>query len=180
MNRPRSGRLARFKPLLILPVVLLLSASFQNRGIALELPAVPDEKPAFIGPLSSGRLTRGFEQSINPFTHKPEFHHGLDIAAPLGTNVWAVCDGVVILSDSSQGYGNQIYIGHAHGFRSYYSHLLNRLVSTDQKVKAGDIIGQVGNSGKSTASHLHFELQHKNIPVDPAEEIDISVYQQKK
>ncbi len=180
LNKARSKNKSLFKILFIIPVLILLLTIFHVPGTALEVPSINNTISVFHPPLHSGRLTVGFEEMINPFTKKAVFHKGWDIAAPQGTKIYACQSGTVVEADSVKGYGNRIVINHSQGYTTLYSHLLKIMVSKKQVVKIGEIIGLVGNTGLSTAPHLHFELQLNKKVIDPGEKLDISVYSNKQ
>ena len=94
-------------------------------------------------------------------------HTGLDIAAPEGTDVYAPLDGKVLLSEEFFYRGNIIYIDHGNGLVSSFSHLQKSLVKKNSKVKAGDLIGKVGKTGRVTGPHLHWEVSILGTTVDP-------------
>lgn len=94
-------------------------------------------------------------------------HTGLDIAAPEGTDVYAPLDGLVLLSEEFFYRGNIIYIDHGNGLISSFSHLQKSLVKKNRKVKAGDLIGKVGKTGRVTGPHLHWEVSILGTTVDP-------------
>jgi murein DD-endopeptidase MepM/ murein hydrolase activator NlpD len=105
-----------------------------------------------------GYLSAGFGNRVDPFTGQLDFHPGLDISTPIGTKVEAPADGVVVSCGDKGGYGNAIVINHKYGVVTRYAHLSGFNVKPGQRVKRGDVIGFVGNSGKSTAPHLHYEV----------------------
>ena len=105
-----------------------------------------------------GYLSAGFGNRVDPFTGQLDFHPGLDISTPIGTKVEAPADGVVVSCGDKGGYGNAIVIDHKYGIVTRYAHLSGFNVKPGQRVKRGDVIGFVGNSGKSTAPHLHYEV----------------------
>ena len=126
-----------------------------------------------IQPISNEELTRmasGFGTRIDPIYKTKKFHYGMDFAAPIGTPVYATGDGQVDKikkSRSKRDYGNCILINHGYDYESFYAHLDKVLVSKGQKVKRGDLIGYVGNTGKSTAPHLHYEVRYKKEKINP-------------
>jgi len=126
--------------------------------------------PAII-PVSNKDLTRtasGYGWRIHPIYKISKFHYGMDFTAPLGTDVYATGNGTVIGMVSSQrGFGKHIIIDHGFGYSSVYAHLSNFNVRIGQKVKRGDIIGYVGNTGTSVANHLHYEIKLNGQNVDP-------------
>ena len=126
----------------------------------------PFEKEVF----SKLRDTSGFGNRINPINNKGlEFHGGYDMAGPSGIFVRATADGIVHKNYyDSNGYGRMIIIKHDFGFYSAYAHLLRSLVKSGSVVRKGEIIGTMGNSGRTTGSHLHYEVRLRvNNRVDP-------------
>ncbi len=114
------------------------------------------------------KVIYGFGNRIDPVYKTPSFHSGIDFAAPKGTQVFATADGTVKrANDKIRGLGKHIRIDHGNGFETLYSHLSEMDVRRRQKVKRGDIIGYVGNTGKSLVSHLHYEIHYNNEPVNP-------------
>ncbi len=122
---------------------------------------------AFSWPVT-GTITSPFGWRSNPFGGAPEFHQGLDIAAPSGTAVTAAAGGTVIMAQWYGGYGNYILIDHGGGYSTGYGHLSAIYVSNGQSVARGQAIGAVGSTGQSTGPHLHFEVRIAGKPVDPA------------
>ncbi len=122
--------------------------------------------PAII-PLQGGRLTDGFGYRRDPFTRARRMHHGADFAAPRGTPVSATANGTVMQVKRMSGYGKLVEIDHGYGYTTIYAHLNSWRVRRGQKVQRGDIIGTVGNTGRSTGPHLHYEVQVDGEPVDP-------------
>ena len=117
---------------------------------------------------TSGRLSSPYGYRIDPFTGVRRMHYGLDIANRTGTDIRATMAGtVVVVGDQPQGYGNYVVIRHSRGFQSLYGHMDTVLVRKGQRVSQGQKIGRMGNSGRSTGSHLHFSLYRNNVPVDP-------------
>lgn len=115
----------------------------------------------------SGSNTSGWEYRINPITKKREFHNGLDIAAPKGTNIYAAADGTVVKCEWYGGYGNCVIINHGGGVMTLYGHCNSLNVKNGQSVKAGDVIAYVGTTGQSTGYHLHFTVYENNVAVNP-------------
>jgi len=114
------------------------------------------------------RFSSPFGYRIHPIFRVIKFHTGIDLTARTGTPVYATGNGLVIRADySSGGYGNMVIISHGFGYETYYAHLSKILVKPGQKVKRGDLIGLVGNTGRSTAPHLHYEVRLNGKPVNP-------------
>lgn len=124
-----------------------------------------------IQPISNKDLTRtasGWGFRIHPIYKILKFHYGMDFTAPTGTEVYATGDGRIITVDwSKRGYGNQIIIDHGYGYSTMYAHLSDFNVRLGQEVKRGDVIGYVGNTGLSTAPHLHYEVYLNGKKVNP-------------
>ncbi len=113
------------------------------------------------------RIGSGFGWRIDPVYHTTRFHAGLDFTAPIGTEIYATAQGTVSETGWKQGYGNAIQINHGFGYETLYAHLSAIKVRTGQRVKRGDIIGLVGNTGKSTGPHLHYEVHYRGQAVNP-------------
>lgn len=96
-----------------------------------------------------------------------QFHKGVDIGLPFGSNVYATAAGTVIFAGPKGGYGNAVIISHGNGLATLYGHLSQPLVRPNQKVKVGQVIAKSGNSGRSTGPHLHYEVHKNNTPVNP-------------
>ena len=124
------------------------------------LAAIPAIQPVKKEDLT--RMASGYGWRTDPFTKARKRHYGMDFTAPTGTPVYATGDGVVTRVDQgSAGYGKHIRIDHGYGYVSLYAHLSKYNVKRRQKVRRGDLIGFVGNTGRSQAPHLHYEI-HKN------------------
>ena len=120
-----------------------------------------------IRPLEGGYLNTGLGYRNDPFSGEIRFHHGLDISSNKGMPVYATANGRVVSASKLGNYGNTIKINHSHGYHTFYAHLHKILVKRGQEIKRGDLIGQVGNTGRSTASHLHYEVHYFGTPQDP-------------
>jgi murein DD-endopeptidase MepM/ murein hydrolase activator NlpD len=124
-----------------------------------------------IQPISNKDLTRtasGWGFRIHPIYKILKFHYGMDFTAPTGTEVYATGNGKIITVEwSRRGYGNQIIIDHGYGYKTMYAHLSEFKVKLGQEVKRGDVIGLVGNTGLSTAPHLHYEVYLNGKKVNP-------------
>lgn len=125
------------------------------------LNATPNIKPA------RGWLTSRFGYRLNPFTNKMQMHAGLDIAAAPGSPVYAPADGVVIFASYDETYGKLVSIDHGYGVTTRFAHNSQIYVHVGQKVSKYDVIASVGNTGRSTGPHLHYEVRINGTPVDP-------------
>ncbi len=126
----------------------------------------------FMWPLPAGNnvVTCKYGMRTHPITGKRKLHTGVDLRAATGTKVYAANKGTVTTSGYSSAWGNYIIISHGGGITTLYAHLSKRSVSKDDKVKQGDIIGYSGNTGYSTAPHLHFEISKNGSTYNPLNE----------
>jgi len=120
---------------------------------------------------TTGWRSSGFGYRTSPFTGRREFHQGLDIATRSGTSVVAPADGTVTFVGSKGGLGKTVIVDHGYGMVTRYGHLKKSLVKRGTHIKRGDEIGLVGNTGRSTAPHLHYEVHLNGIPVNPSKYI---------
>jgi murein DD-endopeptidase MepM/ murein hydrolase activator NlpD len=118
-------------------------------------------------PLALRELTSGYGPRVNPLTGLPEYHQGVDLAAPAGVQVMAARDGVVEQAGFDPVLGNVVVLRHEAGYQTVYGHLRAILVALNQQVRSGMIIGEVGSTGRSTGSHLHFEVRRQGASRDP-------------
>lgn len=126
-----------------------------------DLEKVPDFKPV------NGRLTSAFGYRRNPFGQGMQFHQGLDIANKSGTIIRAAGKGTIVFSNYKSGYGKTIIIEHGNGYKTLYGHCQELLVNEGDSVEKGQAIAEMGSTGNSTGSHLHFELHKDGKPIDP-------------
>lgn len=124
-------------------------------------------------PVSTTRISSTFGARHDPFTKASAFHAGLDFPAKTGTRVGAAGPGEVIFAGRKSGYGNAIDIRHANGLVTRYGHLSKIETKVGRWVKAGQLIGRVGSTGRSTGPHLHFEVRRNDKPTDPAAFISV-------
>ncbi|MBF0226474.1 MAG: peptidoglycan DD-metalloendopeptidase family protein [Desulfobacterales bacterium] len=117
---------------------------------------------------TEGWMSSKFGRRESPFINeKQEFHRGVDISTPKGTDVIATANGVVKFVGKNGNFGKMIIIDHGYGITTKYAHLNDIIIKKDDTIKRGDIIGHVGNTGKSTGPHLHYEVHMYGIPVNP-------------
>lgn len=124
----------------------------------------------------SGPFSDGFGWRNDPFTGEREFHRGIDIVAPLGTEVRAAADGLVTSAGRMNGYGKVVHVSHGFGHGSRYGHLSEILVRPGTRVHRGDVIGRVGSTGRSSGPHLHYEVFVAGRPVDPRKFLGESLF----
>lgn len=114
------------------------------------------------------RMASGYGWRVDPVYHVRRFHAGMDFTAPTGTEVMATGNGVVEFVGWKQGYGNTVIINHGFGYQTLYAHLSKQLCHPGQQVVRGDIIAEVGSTGKSTGPHLHYEVHVQGQHQDPS------------
>ncbi|WP_417693197.1 M23 family metallopeptidase [Roseibium sp.] len=119
-------------------------------------------------PARGARLSSQFGPRMDPFLGTIAMHTGMDFMAPRGTSVHAAGPGVVIKAGRNGGYGNMVAIRHANGLVTRYAHLSRILVNKGERTTSGQIIGQVGSTGRSTGPHLHYEVRLNGKPIDPS------------
>lgn len=120
---------------------------------------------------TKGYLSRGFGVKTDPFTGLRQPHWGIDLAADVGTPVYASADGTIFFTGWHHGLGKLIIINHGYGYRTHYGHLHKIKVKKGQKVERGEVIGVVGNTGYSTGPHLHYEVHSESKAVNPQDYI---------
>jgi murein DD-endopeptidase MepM/ murein hydrolase activator NlpD len=114
------------------------------------------------------RISDYYGSRLDPFTGKPKMHHGMDFTGPEGSDIFVTGDGVVIEAGYSfYGYGNRVVIDHGFGYKTVYAHLKKIFVNEGQKLQRGEVIGSLGNTGRSTGAHLHYEVKLYNRPINP-------------
>jgi murein DD-endopeptidase MepM/ murein hydrolase activator NlpD len=156
----------------ILPKQLVYESNYRNEWYIPGRTLGKVEKSYFYGlafrsPIRFGRKTSDFGPRKDPFTKKKTFHGGIDIAAPKGTSVYSSAPGEVIYVGTKGGYGKLIVIKHLHGYETRYGHLEETLVEKGETIKKNKLIGKVGNTGRATGYHLHFEVSRNNKTQKP-------------
>lgn len=137
----------------------LLEERFQERRARISsTPAISPVK---------GLMTSRYGYRLDPFTSKKTFHNGIDIVAPRGKGVLATGDGLVLKAERVPGLGNAVFISHGDGLTTRYGHLSGFNVKAGDKVRRGDVVGFVGNTGRSSGTHLHYEVREEGRPTDP-------------
>jgi murein DD-endopeptidase MepM/ murein hydrolase activator NlpD len=137
-----------------------LMKTFQNKQDSLQ--HLPSLKPVLDGYISSR-----FGMRKHPIQGRRKHHEGLDLSAPRGTPVYAAADGIVKFTGIANGYGRMVRLDHKYGYETRYGHLNKYVVRNGQSIKRGQKIGEVGNTGLSTAPHLHYEVRFNGKPLDP-------------
>jgi murein DD-endopeptidase MepM/ murein hydrolase activator NlpD len=122
-----------------------------------------------------GRVTSGFGRRSDPINHRLAFHAGIDLKGPVGRSVRATADGTVKQSSYDRyGLGNHVILQHGNGYETAFGHLSKRLVRRGDKVQRGQVIGRMGNTGRSTGPHLHYEVRYRGKPVDPIKYLSVA------
>jgi murein DD-endopeptidase MepM/ murein hydrolase activator NlpD len=124
--------------------------------------AVPSSKP-----VNTATFTSGYGVRSDPFRGSAAMHAGIDLAGPMGTPVYATADGVVNKAEWAGGYGNMVEIDHGKGLQTRFGHLSRILVHDGEKVTRGMLIALMGSTGRSTGSHLHYEVRIDGRAVNP-------------
>ena len=130
------------------------------------LASIPAIQPVSNKDLS--RMASGYGPRIHPIYKTKKFHAGMDFSAKTGTPIYATGDGKIFkVRKSRKGYGNHVIINHGYGYKTLYAHMSKYTVKKGQKVKRGDVIGYVGNTGTSVAPHLHYEVHKDEKKINP-------------
>lgn len=136
-----------------------LMKSLENKRNLLA--ATPSLRP------TNGWISSDFGYRISPFTGRREFHNGLDLATREGTPIIAPADGLVTYADKKWLMGNMITIDHGHGILTHYGHIKELIAKKGDRVKRGEVIALVGNTGRSTGPHVHYMVRLNGVPVNP-------------
>jgi murein DD-endopeptidase MepM/ murein hydrolase activator NlpD len=157
--------------MLLIPLVATMIMAFSSSVQINEEDDIPSYTP--IKKTDFNRLTVNHNQKIiDPFSSKERIHYGVDIKAKEGTPVYAAGNGSAKIVEEKNGWGNLIVLKHGVQYETWYAHLKAFRIESGQSVKAGEIIGYVGNTGKSSGSHLHFEIRKDGEKEDPNVYID--------
>ena len=118
-------------------------------------------------PVNVGYNSSSFGWRVDPFTGHMAMHEGLDFMAEAGTPIYAAADGIVAQAESTPDYGKIVKVDHGSGLETRYAHALRLLVKAGDRVQKGQLIAEVGSTGRSTGAHLHFEVRLNGVPLDP-------------
>ena len=129
-----------------------------------------------LGPPVPGVLTSRFGQRIDPINGESAYHQGVDIRGSMGSDIKATADATVLVQSYDKGSGRYIVLDHGNGFRTKYAHLKKSLVQKGDIVQRGQVIGLVGNSGRSTGPHVHYEIHYNDKIVNPTRFVRIAKY----
>ncbi len=156
----------------------LYNKAKDKRELILSKPSIQP-----ISPADSFWMTSSFGRRWDPFNGGRRMHCGIDLAGQVGLKIYATGDGIVIGAENSRnGYGKEVILDHGFGYLSRYAHLQQISVKTGQKIKRGQFIGNLGNTGRSTGPHLHYEIIYQNKPVNPVyfyyENLNAAEYQE--
>ena len=181
-RKPRYRWLYAVAAALVVPLAAAQFAWSQGGPVAVAAvvaapkPAMAPVRVASINvPPISVPMTNPYGDRINPFTHKPDFHHGIDFRAPIGTPVVAAGDGTVTLvANWKYGMGKLVEVDHGGTLRTRYAHLDSVAVKVGDHVSAGQLIAASGNTGQSTGPHLHFEVWQNGAPINPVTVVPVA------
>lgn len=134
--------------------------------------AIPSRKP-----VEDIRLTSDFGSRSDPFTGRRRMHQGIDIPGPIGTPIYATADGIVSRAEWANGYGNLVEVNHGNGLQTRYGHLSKLIALPNQRVVRGQLIGLMGSTGRSTGSHLHYEVRIAGAAVNPVPYLEGTDYE---
>lgn len=118
-------------------------------------------------PVDAAYNSSSFGWRVDPFTGKAAMHEGLDFMAEAGTPIYAAAGGIVAQAEKTPDYGNIVKLDHGSGLETRYAHASRLLVKAGERVERGQVIAEVGNTGRSTGAHLHFEVRLNGVPLDP-------------
>lgn len=135
--------------------------------------SIPSSKP-----VKRANFTSSFGVRSDPFQGRAAMHAGIDLAGPLGTEIYATADGIVGRSEWAGGYGNLVELNHGKGIQTRYGHLSKSLVKAGERVKRGQLIALMGSTGRSTGSHLHYEVRIDGKAVNPVPYLQSNDYLQ--
>lgn len=188
LNQNQSKKINLIKILIVLPLLGIFLISFNTKEVVkfsdqFNNTTRSTETPNFFSPLKQNdiiKISAGFGPMKSPFSKKVELHSGIDIVANGGKEVTASAGGIVVASNRDDSNGNYILVDHEEGFSTKYAHLEDRLVNKNDNIKSGDVIGHVGNTGKSTGTHLHFEILKSGEAIDPMSLIPFKMDQMEK
>lgn len=180
LHQKPQGNMSKLKYLVVLPLLGLMLFSFsivpmpqdtpEHAAPIIDQPALGIENAPSGIPIAPGhayKYTAGFANMKHPITGKMRQHTGIDLAAEPGTPIVAPADGEVIVSDREQNWGLRIHIRHDATYETRYAHMQKLDVEAGQTVTKGQVIGYVGNTGRSTGPHLHYEVHKEGKAVDP-------------
>ena len=131
------------------------------------LASIPAILPISLKDKNTRIVSSSYGYRMHPIYKTRKFHAGMDFTGAIGTPIYATGNGTVITSQFDKGYGRHVIIDHGFNYKTVYAHMDKALVKKGQKVKRGDIIGYIGNTGLSTGPHLHYEVRKNDKPLDP-------------
>jgi murein DD-endopeptidase MepM/ murein hydrolase activator NlpD len=166
-KEPETGFLAKLDQLE--RELSLLESSMSEVRYAVEARSEELQRIPTMRPIPGGIVSSGFGRRLDPFTNQSRMHRGVDFQARMGTKIHAPAAGRVVQTGRSGGLGRVVKLDHGNGVATVYGHLLKANVKVGENVDRGQVIGLVGSSGRSTSSHLHYEVLVNGEHVDPSE-----------
>ena len=177
MTKQKSGQLRKVAILGVLPISFALMALNTSHEFTAPIKEymepigliIQNDAPSIspLGEQNKVQVTSGYGMKMHPILKVEKLHNGIDLKAEEGTPVVATASGTIEIAEFDNDHGNYVQIKHSDTFETRYSHLKNFIVKSGSEVNKGDIIGYVGNTGMSTAPHLHYEVRKNGEPVDP-------------
>jgi murein DD-endopeptidase MepM/ murein hydrolase activator NlpD len=145
----------------------MLKWAYQGREQWFEASGVGKKRDGLAKPVELARISSGFGMRFHPVLGYSRMHQGVDFAAPTGTPIYAVTDGVVRYAGWHGGHGNFVKLQHSGGMGTGYGHMSRIAVRSGERVRRGEVIGYVGSTGLSTGPHLHYEVYRNGETVNP-------------
>ncbi|MCI5145503.1 MAG: M23 family metallopeptidase [Candidatus Electrothrix sp. AR3] len=126
-------------------------------------------------PMKKARITSGFGRRSDPFNRRLAFHAGIDFRGKIGDKILATADGVIKKSAyDKKGLGHYVTVRHGNGYETVFGHMSKRLLKKGDKVRRGQVVGLMGNTGRSTGPHLHYEIRYRGKAVDPKKYLSVA------
>ena len=184
ISKTKSSRFNYLKYVVIIPVIALLLLAFSSKSktglstlsFTKSVNVFKNSTPPNLYPIANGTfedITHTYGKKFTfPGEKKSKMHGGIDIKGKIGTNIIATGDGIITKASFEKNWGNLIIVSHPGGYSTWYAHLHNFNIKEGQQVSKGDVIGFLGNTGKSTGPHLHYEIRHKDKRLDPIDIIN--------
>ena len=185
ISKTKSSRFNYLKYVFILPVVALLLLAFSSKSntdlstlsfTKTSVNVFKNSTPPNLFPVANGTIediTHTYGKKFTfPGEKNSKMHGGIDIKGKIGTNIIATGDGIITKASAEKDWGNLIIVSHPGGYSTWYAHLQNFNIKEGQQVSKGDVIGFLGNTGKSTGPHLHYEIRQNDKRLDPIDIIN--------
>ncbi len=153
---------------------IAIDEAYSNRLLDRSDQYIETIKKMPLGYPVTGKITSGYGRRSDPFVRKEAFHGGIDFKGRTGDKIEATADGTVIKSSYNKGLGHYVTLRHGNGYETVFGHMSKRLVKKGDKVQRGQVVGLVGNTGRSTGSHLHYEVRYRGKTVNPGKFLSVA------